>query len=48
MNLHADCSYGAVRRLERVTQKTQMPCAAGATTFVRSFLAVPAASAGSF
>jgi hypothetical protein len=42
MNLHAGCSHGAVRGLERATQKIQAPLRGSATTFVRSFLAVPA------
>jgi len=42
MNLHAGCSHGTVRGLERATQKIQAPLRGSATTFVRSFLAVPA------
>ena len=41
MNLHAGCSHGAVRHPERPIRKTQI-LRGGATTFVRSFLAVPA------
>lgn len=41
MNLHAGCSHGAVRRPERPIRKTQA-LRDSATTFVRSFLAVPA------